>query len=214
MAKDVDAIIFDLGKVIIDVDFTRTIHAFEELGVRDVHQIMGSAYKEAVFDRFETGYLSENAFRHFIRNVSGLALTDRQIDRAWEAMLGEIPITRLQLISEIGQNFSTFLLSNTNPIHMKAIYNYVEQEHKHFVFRHLFVAEYYSYEIGKRKPEPEVFYHILDDNQLMPEKTIFIDDAPEHITSAQRLGLQTRQVDERNELASILNELKRRYAIP
>ena len=211
MNNDIETIVFDLGQVIIDVDFNASIRAFQALNVENATELMQDDEHVNILHQFEKGEIDTNGFRDAIRQIAGNRLPDEQIDTAWEAMLGHIPSSRLQLIHEINKIFSTFLLSNTNPIHLKAIYYYVANEHEAFSFNKIFQAEYYSFQLGMRKPDPAIFWHILNQNNLNAANTLFLDDSSEHIESAKRLGMKTIKVDKQHDLVSILNRLKADY---
>ena len=82
-------------------------------------------------------------------------------------------------------------MSNINDIHYTHIMNYLLREFNMQGNDHLFERVYYSHLVGKRKPEAAFFQQILDENQLNPAETLFIDDSPQHVATAQQLGIQT-----------------------
>ena len=54
-----------------------------------------------------------------------------------------------------------------------------------------FEKTYYSHEMGMRKPDREIFDFVLNDAQIKPEETLFIDDSPQHLATARSLGIHT-----------------------
>ncbi len=189
--KLIDAIIFDFGGVILNLDYNRTIRAFEALGLIDFEQRYTQAKQEGVFDDMETGRISEDEFRDRLRALGPKGMSDEQIDHAWNAMLLDLPSTRPALLSELGQLKRTFLLSNTNVIHARQFETYIKDQHNGLELKSLFEAAYYSHEIGLRKPDPAIFLQLIRNHSLIPNRTLFIDDSIQHIEGAQTVGLQT-----------------------
>ncbi|MDR4987474.1 MAG: hypothetical protein RG741_01385 [Bacteroidales bacterium] len=117
MRNTVKNIIFDLGGVLLNIDYGLTIAAFKKLGVEDFDGFFTQAAQHKVFDRFDTGHVTPGEFRDRLRRLSGLNLSDRQIDDAWNAMLLDMPADRIKLLQKVRRNYRIFLLSNTNAIH-------------------------------------------------------------------------------------------------
>ena len=184
-----NAIIFDLGGVILNLDYGLAEQGFAALGIADVPRL----YKEAVelFDAFEVGACSPEEFRAGIRKKSGLDLSDQQLDQAWNRMLLDLPLERLEVVKRLGSKFRLFLLSNTNAIHIAEFERYVEEIYGIEPFKALFEEVYYSHELQLRKPTAAVFEAVLERNDLVPAETIFIDDSPQHIDGAKKLGIHT-----------------------
>lgn len=184
-------IIFDLGGVIINLDYFKSIRELEQY-CAEGHSIEYSQRAQShLFDLFETGNSSPEEFRQHLREAYKLDATDEQIDEAWNAMLLDIPAERIELLRELGNKYRIFLLSNTNAIHMKRFNEMVEHSFTMPSLDSLFERAYYSHLIGQRKPDAIVFEQILEENSLKREETLFIDDSIQHIESANKLGLQT-----------------------
>lgn len=184
-------IIFDLGGVILNLDYNRTAEAFKALGLQDFDLHYSQLQQTHLFDRFERGEATPQQFRNGIRNVFQKPLTDQQIDHAWNAMLLDLPIERLDLLSQLHSNQRLVLLSNTNAIHIEHFNNYLEQHHPDHELNTYFEQMHYSFEVGMRKPEQRIFQHVLTTHGFKPEETLFIDDSPQHIETARNLGIQT-----------------------
>lgn len=148
---------------------------------------------EPVFLQYEKGEISSAAFRESIRKQTLLNLSDRQIDAAWNAMILDLPIERIALLKRLKEHFDIFLLSNTNEIHMLRV-NEVRIDAGIEPFPLLFDKDYYSHIMGKRKPDSECFDQVIRENNLDPDKTLFLDDNFENIHGAARLGIKTLHV--------------------
>lgn len=186
-----NAIIFDLGGVILNINYRLTASAFKKLGIPDFDSIYTQLRQTPLFDDFETGNISPAEFRKRIKALLPPGVTDAQVDEAWNAMLLSVPIERLQLLEKLSKKYRLFLLSNTNIIHIKAYLAYLKKHHSLPNLSHIFEKEYYSYEIGMRKPNQEIFDFVIAQNKLNPKETIFIDDSPQHIQGAAAAGVRT-----------------------
>jgi len=190
-----DTIILDLGGVLIDVDYHAAARSFAALGLADFGTLYGKAAQDHLFDGFETGILSPEVFRERIRGLHGHPLSDRQIDDAWNAMLGSIPPERIALVRRLKERFEVLLLSNTNAIHVAAFEAIVARENGIADFKGLFHGAYYSCEIGLRKPDAAAFRHVLARHGADPARTLFIDDSMQHVEGARKAGLHAEHLE-------------------
>ncbi len=184
-------IIFDLGGVIEDIDYNRTIDAFKGLGINDFEALYTQANQVNIFDRLDRGEFSYEEFRKELCLITGLYLKDKQIDDAWNAMILKLPYSRLKLLDNARNNYRSFLLSNTNAMHIEKLLKIVKEEYGVNEIGKYFERVYLSYVIGMRKPESRIFEYVLNENDLKPEETLFIDDSVQHIESAANLGIKT-----------------------
>jgi putative hydrolase of the HAD superfamily len=184
-------IIFDLGGVILNLDPAATQQAFEALGMVDFKQQYSTIRQTGSFDKFDRGEISEQEFRDHLRGFLPAKHTDEAIDKAWNAMLLDLPKERLELLEALGKKYRLFLLSNTNEIHVTAFSAYLQQTFGFNDFSGYFERAYYSCRIGKRKPDAEAFQYVLDENGLKAEETFFIDDSPQHVEGAKKVGIKS-----------------------
>jgi FMN phosphatase YigB (HAD superfamily) len=191
MLQNVRHIIFDLGGVILNIDYRRTEQAFIDLGITDFGNLYSQMQQTDVFDRLETGVTNGAEFITELKAATGLEASDAQVVAAWNAMLLDMPLRRLQILQQLQLHFDTFLLSNTNEIHEEAFNKILKSQAGFKSLGVFFDKIYYSHRVGLRKPGKEIFQLILDQNGLSAEKTLFIDDSPQHIATAKELGLQT-----------------------
>ncbi|MBK7384475.1 MAG: HAD family phosphatase [Flavobacteriales bacterium] len=188
-------LLLDLGGVLIDVDYHASARTFAELGFLDFDALYGKAKQDHVFDAFETGELSPEAFRNRIRSLLNASITDEQVDTCWNAMLGTIPDERLRLVERLKEKYQVLLLSNTNMIHIPAFEAIVARTNGVTDFKGLFHGAYYSCELGMRKPDAAVFHHVLAMHDADPSRTLFIDDSIQHVHGARSAGLQAEHLD-------------------
>lgn len=191
MISGIKHIIFDLGGVLLNIDYTATERAFEELGIVDFKERYSQLAQNSFFDDWETGRIDEGAFIAGMQQAGGGLLSDTQILKAWNAMLLDFPLRRLQLLQQLRNRYDLILLSNTNAIHEAAFNKILMDAHGIPAIGHFFDKVYMSHRVGMRKPGAAIFQRILDENGFLPGNTLFIDDSPQHIETAKSLGIQT-----------------------
>lgn len=191
MAQKVKNIIFDLGGVLLNIDFKLTSNAFKALGVSHFDEMFTQHFSNPLFELLETGKIDEAAFYDEFRKEAGLPLTNNQIQDAWNALLLDFPAERINWLEKVAQQYRIFLFSNTNQIHydcfIQTFSNAFDGKH----FNDFFEKAYYSQFLGLRKPYPVSFQAIVDEQQILPTETLFIDDTLKNIEAASQLGFQT-----------------------
>lgn len=191
---NIDAIIFDLGGVIINICYENTIRAFSQLCGFDASSLYTQKSQTDLFDQYEMGRISSADFRAGLSQRLGISdHSDEALNQAWNAMLLDIPKERVDWLQMIGQAKRIFLLSNTNEIHKLAFDQIFRQTFNSTIGQldDLFEKAYFSHLMGDRKPHPSIFKTIIVEQSLVPERTLFIDDSMQHIEGAQSVGLQT-----------------------
>lgn len=188
---DYQAVIFDLGGVILNIDYHATVQAFENLGIQDFNQQFSQLKQTSLFDDYETGRISSDVFIKQLKILLPKNTTEEAIIHAWNAILKDLPPHRLQVLNAVNNQLPTFLLSNTNDLHIKQFNHYLDENFQIPDLSAFFNRLYLSYEVGMRKPDAEIFEHLLTQEKLKPEKTLFIDDTIIHIETANSLGIQT-----------------------
>ncbi len=182
-------IIFDLGGVILNIDYNLTFQEFKRLGFENFDDVFKLAKQTGLFNNLDKGLISPQEFRNEIRLLAKKPLTDQQIDKAWNSLLLDFPIPRLKVLESVHKSYRTFLLSNTNQIHCEVYNRDLQKTYGVSDLSYFFEKLYYSHEIHMIKPDREAFQIILDQNQLHPEETLFIDDTEHHVEGARAVGI-------------------------
>ncbi|MGV3502112.1 MAG: HAD family hydrolase [Adhaeribacter sp.] len=189
--KGIKNIIFDLGGVIINIRYQNALEALQKLSSSGQAIAFTQQQQSRLFDDYETGRISDAAFRQGLRQHYQIEASDEQIDAAWNSLLLDIPTERITLLQDLGKRYRLFLLSNTNAIHLSCFSQIVADTSPVASLEDLFEQTYYSHLLGQRKPEASVFEHILQQHRLAPKETLFIDDSIQHIEGARQVGLHT-----------------------
>ncbi|MBE9467833.1 MAG: HAD family phosphatase [Bacteroidetes bacterium] len=187
--KNIKNIIFDLGGVVLNIDSQLSIDAFANILGENNVEFVRKYNKFNLLYRLETGEITPKQFREALRQIIPQKISNEQIDTAWNSMLLDFPKERIDLLKELKKKYRTFLLSNTNKIHY---ISYTQKLNDEFGIKNLsdlFEKEYMSFQLNMRKPGKEIFYHVLEQNNLLTNETLFIDDTKENIESAKQIGI-------------------------
>lgn len=189
--QEIKNIIFDFGGIFININYQLTEDAFVQLGVTNFKALYSQHHASDVFEKLETGKITNQDFYNFIRSAANLPLSNEQISTAWNAMLLDIPLYRLEWLLEIGKKYNVYLYSNTNAIHYNTLMPYANSIMPGKSFDSFFKAAYYSHLFGYRKPYVESYLRLLEKENLNPAETVFIDDTYKNLEGAQQAGMQT-----------------------
>lgn len=192
-----DAIIFDLGGVLLNLDYAATTSAFSRLAGRDLSSFYSKTKQYPLFDQFECGAITVAEFRDQLRAVLGVRCEDAVLDQAWNALLLDVPSRNIELLLRLRATHRVFLLSNTNELHLADFVARFEREHgaTYGPWSSLFHRDYYSHLLGCRKPEREIFEAVLRTEALDPRRTLFIDDNWHNVQGARAVGLDAAWID-------------------
>jgi len=180
----INTLIFDFGDVFINLEFDARKKAFSNLGLNQ-----WTSELEDLNKNYEIGKISELQFiTELQKSIPNASLED--IKKAWNSVLGDFPLERLEFLQNLKGNYRLFLLSNTDSTHIDRF------EHKFGLsftrdFYCCFEKVYFSFELGMRKPDAEIFNYLIKKHELSAKRTLFIDDKEENTIAAQKLGLNT-----------------------
>ncbi|MCC7051166.1 MAG: HAD family phosphatase [Bacteroidia bacterium] len=191
-AYTIKNIILDLGGVLINLDYLATEKKFIEFGLTNFDQLFTQAKQTSLFDDYETGKITTDLFVQQIINLSNYTLNKNQVMQAWNAMLLDFPLERMELLERLKKKYRLFLLSNTNQLHIESFITILNHGFGYGRFVNAFEKIYYSYQIDLRKPNTTIFKHVLQDRQLLANETLFIDDSAQHIQGALQAGINAQ----------------------
>lgn len=187
-------IIFDLGGVIINLKKQNCIDAFKALGYDSIEKMLGEYRQEGEFLALEEGRITPEEWRSCVRESIPTAVTDEQIDFAFNQFLVDIPISKLRMLKALRERYRVVMLSNTNQIMFESkipeLFK-IDGGKMEDYFDDFFL----SYKMGMSKPSPEIFIKIASDLGISPSEALFIDDSQANVDSASKLGFQTMRVE-------------------
>ena len=186
-------IIFDLGGVILNIDMKRTENALRDLGISNLSEHMKQSHLISFFRQYEAGKIDDAAFIRAIQSLSQKALEEEAIVNAWNALLLDFPAERIELLRSLRKKYRLFLLSNTNGLHYRQFQQQIFSQTGKYL-EDLFEKTYYSHTIGLCKPDKAAFQLVIDENNLDPKETIFVDDTEANMTGAKEAGLHIAHI--------------------
>jgi glucose-1-phosphatase len=204
-APVVEAIIFDIGNVLIDIDYQAMVDAFIRIAKSDFKGLVSYTRQDDIFDRFERGEVTAAVFRDTLRPYLLDGVTDAQIDTAWNAILIDYPLARLDMLTQLASHYRIYALSNINQIHLAHIDAHIQQATGRADFKSYFTHAFYSHEIGMRKPEARIYQHVAAQIGLPVRSLLFIDDKLENTDAAASQGWQVHHLDDRQQILPLTN---------
>jgi putative hydrolase of the HAD superfamily len=179
----IDTIIFDFGDIFINLDKQAPIEKMKDLGLADWDSNLNELNMQ-----FEKGLIDKDTFLNTIQQYIPHASIE-EIQKAWNSILLEFPLYRLEFLQLLSKNYRLFLLSNTDAIHIAKFEKKVGVTFYRDFYK-CFEKVYFSFEMGMRKPDLEIYTTIINNHELIPKHTLFVDDKKENTDAAFSLGLQ------------------------
>ena len=198
---EVDAIVFDLGGVLLEVDFGRVFAAWAEQAGVSPESIRARYRMDAAYEKHERGEITARQYFASLRESLDLALTDAQFEAGWNQVVrGEIPGVA-PLVEQAAQRLPIYVFSNTNAMH----YEHWGPSHADLLrkFRRLFM----SYEMGLRKPEARAFEYLAAEIRVPLPNILFFDDTLENVSAARALGMQAVLVRGNQDMREVLAKI-------
>ena len=195
------ALVFDLGGVLLDIDFERALTAWAPFSTLHLDDMRRAFCLDAHYERHERGELDSTTFFEHLAAKLELNASHDEIRRGWNSIfVGEIAET-LAMIESVRPLLPCYAFTNTNATHMdawSALYPAVV---------HAFDRIFASHEMGLRKPDRAAFEQICRATALAPESLVFFDDLAENVRAAAEVGLQAVLVRSPGDVASTLERL-------
>src|SRR4029079_17462432 len=104
--QQIKNIIFDLGGIFLNIDFAKTEQSFVSLGITHFQTLYTQHHSSDLFELLETGKLSPEDFCEAFRKETNSNLTDEQITTAWNALLLDFPLERIQWLESISEKYN------------------------------------------------------------------------------------------------------------
>lgn len=196
-----DALLFDLGRVVIDFDVNRTLAAWAAYGGHAPSDLAPRFVRDETFWLYETGKLSDAEFFPMVRNSLGIEISDAQLLEGWNAtFIGEMPGIA-PLLKQAAQQLPLYAFSNTNAAHVAHFSQAYADVLSHF--REIFLSS----SIGLRKPDAAAYDHVVKAIGVPAERIVFFDDLAENVAAARNCGLQAVHVTSPTSVAEALANL-------
>lgn len=181
-------IVFDLGGVLLDLNWQGCVDAFTALGAEDVENIIHKFGSKDVFGDLEHGHIEEHEFYNGLRKMLKRDISDDQLRDAWNVIIHDFPVHRIAMLQKLKKDYKLYVLSNTSIIHTKH-YEKMLVDSIGMDMETLFDGIVYSYEVGLSKPSPGIYKNLIEKTGINPAESVFIDDAAANTAEALKHGL-------------------------
>jgi putative hydrolase of the HAD superfamily len=184
-------IVFDLGGVLITLDIAESINRYKKIGLTDINKLLDPYHQSGLFLELEEGKISKSEFYDEVRKLTSPNNSDDDILYAMLGFVKDIPIYKFEVIEKLkAKGFNIYLLSNTNPVLMDWAFR------QDFFGNGKNIKEYFdkmymSYLIGVCKPDRKIYDFMLNDTNMVPAETLFIDDGEKNVETGKQIGFQT-----------------------
>jgi FMN phosphatase YigB (HAD superfamily) len=191
---EIKNIIFDLGGVLLNLDFVSSRKAFIKLGVPQFDELFRITHEDNFWKQYEIGRLNDMEFVAEARRLAVAGTSEKDIIDAWNSMLLDFPQERVDLLDRLKNKYRLFLFSNTNSIHVESFRKTFRAVYNREIDS-LFEKAWYSNVINLRKPEVAAFQYVVKNSGINAAETLFIDDSLPNVEGARAAGLQARHLE-------------------
>lgn len=203
--QEVKNIIFDLCGPIITIDIHRIDRHLQQSGVQSPEPYM-ELHRAGITKLYDTGLITSQEFCQRVRLQFRCDIPDHQLLHYWNDVITACPIERLQLLHKVHAHYHTYLLSNCDEENARSFPQQIDRLAGYPLTQQDFDQLYFSSWIKLRKPDPEIFRHILRNHSLQPSQTLFIDDCRKHCESALALGLQVHWLQQGEDILQLFDQ--------
>ncbi|MEX0444631.1 glucose-1-phosphatase [Xenorhabdus sp. SGI246] len=184
--------IFDMGNVIIDIDFKRVLAVWSNLSGTPLATLTTKFTMGEAFEKYECGQITDTEFVEVLCDEMEISLSFEQFSEGWNAIFIGVRQEVIELMNKLReQGHRVVVLSNTNSLHLQ----YWSQHYPEITASADFL--YLSQDLGMRKPNQDIFKYLLEKEGVAAEQAVFFDDVLEHIDAAKKLGINAIHVTDR-----------------
>ena len=182
----IEAVLFDLGKVLINFSFETVVKTLHESCSISRAQFEAILWDKVLVRRYERGEISTREFHDYLCERATLNMTLPQFRATWSSVFMPEPLVSDELLANLKRRYPLILVSNTNEAHVE----FLREKYRVFdYFDHLI----FSYEVRALKPDPKIFEHAIAVSNRPAEALFFTDDREENVTAAAALGMHAHQ---------------------
>lgn len=204
-AKNIKALIFDMGGVLVDLDIEDCKRAFkEDLDYHRIDDIIDACHQKGIYGELEEGVLSADEFRRLVLAESRPGAAPEDVDKAmWHILVGIAP-QKAELLRKLAQKYDLYLLSNNNAICLPRSRRMFEEAG--IPLDRIFRECFFSFEMKALKPSETFYKAVIDRIGLPAEQMLFIDDSMTNVNGSAAAGLPAVYYEPGTDLRAVLAE--------
>lgn len=180
-SKIINAVIFDIGQVLIRLDFTELMKMRGTTVSQDMKSWFAEMDKWDFYDQFERGFVTREKFYEEIKKTYGLNFSEQEFLTQWNTVLRETISPMDETLEKLKKRVKIYGLTNANAYHVDHMYA------AYPITRH-FDKIFSSHDLGCRKPEREIYEKVTNAIGIAPENILFVDDREENAIAARSFG--------------------------
>jgi FMN phosphatase YigB (HAD superfamily) len=200
LAVEIRAILFDLGRVLVDFDMAECEATLAARSHLDHAELMPVLWDTGWARRYERGEVTAPQFHDFLKREAGLSMEYEEFLECWTEVFDPVPILPDHMLPILADSFPMTLISNTNEAH-------AEYVRRNYDILRFFRNQVFSYQVGALKPDRKIFDHAIATAGFPPEQMLFIDDRQENIEAGEKLGLHTHRFESVTGLVELFGSL-------
>ena len=184
------AIVFDLGGVLIDLDYDSCVRAFLDiLGFERIYELLDLYHQKGIYGEMEAGLVTADEFRAEVLRGSRPGAVPADVDRCMAALLKGMDPRKVPLLQQLAQKYPIYGLSNNNEISVVRMHEIYEENG--LDWRKVFRKEFLSCRMKLMKPSREIFDAAAAEIGCPPEEILFVDDSQKNVDGAIAAGWQS-----------------------
>ena len=195
----IEALLFDLGKVLVDFNFDLGMQRFASRSRLEREAFARVLFDEAWLPRYERGEISSAQYHRHLCDTGGLDMCLEEFHNSWSSVFLPDLLIPESVIAGLSERYPLILVSNTNESHVR----YIEQNYS--VLRH-FDARIFSHQVGSLKPDRLIYEAAIAAARHPADTLFFTDDREENIRGARDLGIHAHQFTSSTKLMNALRE--------
>jgi glucose-1-phosphatase len=184
-------VLFDIGGVIIDLDFVdgrTTLESEYQMDPKTFLELTRSSFHQEVLSVTEKAMIGAIGTEEYLlafQNACKRSVPIETVRRLRTSMLGPERPEMLAFLKQLNQKIRTAAFTNTIELHWSLL-----TDPKRYQFPQLFETVFASHLIAEAKPSKRSFTKVLDALGLSPEEVVFIDDSEANVSGASQLGIR------------------------
>lgn len=201
-------IIFDIGGVLMDLDYDLTYADLSEVMGLDIKSKKIPAHIFKIILGYEKGEINTETFLWNLQKESSkLTPQPNKLIKAWNAMLIGWNPKRFKFLEDLKKDYSLYVLSNTNDLHLERMYKELKKNHNITDFdTKYFDQTFYSHLMKMRKPESQIYKQVLLEAGINASETLFIDDNMDNVSKAREVGIKASWHNPKDEIIDSLSK--------
>ncbi len=200
--KGIKAVIFDLGGVVLNLDYNRCIESFEKIGFKGAERYVSCYHPTEIFGELERGEISCESFCDELRRMSGCEMSDGDISLAYQSILVDIPVKKLRDMESLrAKGYKVYALSNMSMVMLPRVEELFECDGRKMgdYFDDIFISS----QMGVMKPDRKIYEMLLERTGLGAREMLFIDDGERNIAAARELGFMVYLASEQEDFGHL-----------